>query len=157
MVFQKRLTHFLVWVACDSLLRKRMLLHSHTHQPIKCKHAFFKYPQVKLWNDTCLQKSPRGGRVSLSGPRTKLSSTVKSNLLLLQKRWNQFTKKLKTQVVLNCWGVGHLTRTLWLLLLHHPGTLFLSDAILQVLGKQWLTLDHYKSLLTWWLWKTFSS
>ena len=70
MVFQKRLTHFLVWVACDSLLRKRMVLHSYTHQPIKCKHAFFKYPQVKLWNDTCLQKSPRGGRVSLSGPRT---------------------------------------------------------------------------------------
>ena len=71
MVFQKRLTHFLVWVTCDSLLRKRMVLHSHTHQPIKCKHAFFKYPQVKLWNDTCLQKSPRGGvRVSLSGPRT---------------------------------------------------------------------------------------
>lgn len=74
-----------------------------------------------------------------------------------KKRWNQFTKKLKTQVVLNSWGVGHLTRTLRLLLLHHPGTLFLSDAILQVLGKQWLTLDHYKSLLTWWLWKTFSS
>ena len=38
-----------------------MLLHSHTHQPIKCKHAFFKYPQVMLGNDTCLQKSPRGG------------------------------------------------------------------------------------------------
>ena len=54
-------------------LRKRMLLHSHTHQPIKCKHAFFKYPWVKLWNDTCLQKSPRGGggRVSRSGPWTK--------------------------------------------------------------------------------------
>ena len=61
MVFQKRLTHLLVWVTCDSLLRKRMLLHSHTHQPIKCKHAFFKYPWVKLWNDTCLQKFPRGG------------------------------------------------------------------------------------------------
>ena len=61
MVFQKRLAHLLVWVTCDSLLRKRMLLHSHTHQPIKCKHAFFKYLWVKLWNDTCLQKSPRGG------------------------------------------------------------------------------------------------
>ena len=75
MVLQKRLTHFLVWVTCDSLLRKRMVLHSHTHQPIKCKHAFFKYPQVKLWNDTCLQKSPRGGRVSLSGPRTNSSGS----------------------------------------------------------------------------------
>ena len=74
MVFQKRLIHLLVWVTCDSFLRKRMLLHSHTHQPIKCKHAFFKYPWVKLWNDTCLQKSPRGGgRVSLSGPRTNVS------------------------------------------------------------------------------------
>ena len=61
MVFQKRSTHLLVWVTCDSLLRKRMLLYSHTHQPITCKHAFFKYPWVKLWNDTYLQKSPRGG------------------------------------------------------------------------------------------------
>ena len=60
MVFQKKLTHLLVWVACDSLLRKRILLHSHTHQPIKCKHAFFKYPWVNLRNDKCLQKSPRG-------------------------------------------------------------------------------------------------
>ena len=32
MVFQKRLTDLLVWVTCYSLLRKRMLLHSHTHQ-----------------------------------------------------------------------------------------------------------------------------
>ena len=60
-----------MWVTCDSLLKKIILLQSHTHQPIKCKHAFFKYPGVKLWNNTCLQKSPRGGgRVSLSGPWT---------------------------------------------------------------------------------------
>ena len=32
MVFQKRLTHLFVWVTCDSLLRERMLLRSHTHQ-----------------------------------------------------------------------------------------------------------------------------
>ena len=86
MVFQKRLTHLLVWVTCDSLLRKRMLLYSHTHQPITCKHAFFKYPWVKLWNDTYLQKSPRGGgRVSLSGPWTiYIVGDFNINLLLAE-------------------------------------------------------------------------
>ena len=105
MVFQKRLTHLLVWVTCDSLLRKRMLLHSHTHQPIKCKHAFFKYPWVKLWNDTCLQKSPRGRggfhflahglwyeniwRLNLGGPTNE--EEVKGNKRMMRERSPVFT------------------------------------------------------------------
>ena len=96
MVFQKRLTHFLVWVTCDSLLRKRMVLHSHTHQPIKCKHAFFKYPQVKLWNDTCLQKSPRGGEGFTFWPTdykiyvrnyVKLAEPTKNATIMLADCW----------------------------------------------------------------------
>lgn len=43
------------------------------------------FPEVKSFNCKTLDL---GGK--------QLSSTVKSNLLLLQKRWNQFTKKLKT-------------------------------------------------------------
>ena len=60
MVFQKRLTDLLVWVTCYSLLRKRMLLHSHTHQAIKCKHAFF---NTLRWSFEMIHvyKNPQGG------------------------------------------------------------------------------------------------
>ena len=91
-------------------------------------------PEVK--SSTC--KTPDSGR-------KQSSSTAKTNLSPLPKRWDQFIRNLKTQLALNCWGVCRLTRTSWPLLCWHPGTLFLSYANLQVLGKQWPTLDHYKS------------
>ena len=119
MVFQKRLTYLLVWVTWDSLLRKRMLLHSHTHQPIKCKHAFFKYPWVKLWSDTCLQKSPRGGEGFTFWPMdyyecspSFLFPFPRSLMPLLTIQSNLWMKK--------CWGMFYLkvfptsTSSLWL-------------------------------------------
>jgi len=48
------------------VLIKRMLPHSHTHQSIKCKHAFLEYPRIKVLSDTCVQKSPGGGGFTFS-------------------------------------------------------------------------------------------
>ena len=59
MVFQKRLTHLLVWVTCDSLLRKGKNFAAQPHPPTnQVQTCILKYPWVKLWNDECLQKSP---------------------------------------------------------------------------------------------------